>query len=131
MADRHFEQALVWREQAGPLVWTPWQQVEFNNAVRALKFRGLVMDEDIAAVMASVAAAVAAGNLSVVNLPEQRLWREAEQLSRRHSARLGARTVDLLHVAGARVLGCSHLLSFDHRQTDFARAAGLTMNDER
>lgn len=52
---------------------------------------------------------------------------EAERLSAQHSERLGTRSLDILHVAFAVVLGAREFLSFDQRQAALAAAAGLTV----
>lgn len=50
---------------------------------------------------------------------------EAERLSAQFSATLGTRTLDILHVAAALVLGTPEFLTFDRRQQALAAAAGL------
>jgi predicted nucleic acid-binding protein len=50
---------------------------------------------------------------------------EAERLSALHSEKLGARSLDILHVAAALMLGLGELLTFGARQAALARAAGL------
>lgn len=50
---------------------------------------------------------------------------EAESLSRRHTAVLGARSLDILHVAAAIRLGVSVFVTHDDRQANVAKAAGL------
>jgi predicted nucleic acid-binding protein len=47
------------------------------------------------------------------------------QLARRHAARLGCRTLDALHVACALELKAKRFWTFDERQAELARAAGL------
>jgi predicted nucleic acid-binding protein len=49
----------------------------------------------------------------------------AEQLSRKHTERLGARAIDLLHVASALTLESELFLTTDHRQAQLAKAEGL------
>ena len=125
LADANFSTALA-RQSASPaILWSPWQQVEFNNAVRALVFRKIVTPDDVTLVLASVQAAVIAGDLRPTALPETLLWTEAERLSEAHTPKLGTRTLDLLHVAAARALKCRRFLTFDLRQAALARAAGL------
>jgi predicted nucleic acid-binding protein len=51
--------------------------------------------------------------------------RRADQLSEKHSAAGGQRTIDLLHVAVALESGAEKFLSFDKRQRKLAKAAGL------
>lgn len=65
----------------------------------------------------------------------QQLWRETSlpdrafevcaQLAHKHAARLGARTLDTLHVASALELKAGHFWTFDERQRKLAAAAGL------
>ena len=52
-------------------------------------------------------------------------FREAEQLGRAHTETLGIRGVDLLHVGIVMTLGPTRFLTFDMRQTELAKAAGL------
>jgi predicted nucleic acid-binding protein len=59
------------------------------------------------------------------------LWRatlkRAADLSREHTPGLGCRSLDVLHVASALELGLRHFLTFDLRQRNLAKAAGLTV----
>jgi len=50
------------------------------------------------------------------------------QLSRQTTAKFGARTVDILHVAAALELGADHLYTFDQKQRKLARAFRLKVN---
>ena len=52
-------------------------------------------------------------------------YAEAERLSVLHSEKLGTRSLDILHVAAALVLGMPGFLSFDRRQSRLAKAVGL------
>jgi len=53
------------------------------------------------------------------------VFREAEQLGKDHSERLGVRGVDLLHVGVAQALGVKRFLTFDSRRAELAKAAGF------
>ena len=44
---------------------------------------------------------------------------------RPHSEKLGTRSLDILHVASALVLGSTSFVTFDRRQAALARASGL------
>lgn len=127
-ADVRFPAVTAALKTRDPVVWTPWQQVEFNNAMRLLVFRRLATRQDLTVVMGSVQAAVQAGDLVASPLPAYSLWEEADLLSRTHTPSLGVRTLDLLHVAAARILRSRRFLTFDLRQHALARAAGLTVN---
>lgn len=51
--------------------------------------------------------------------------RKAEHLSADHAERIGSRSADTLHVAAALLAGAKRFLSFDKRQRELAKAAGL------
>ncbi len=50
----------------------------------------------------------------------------AERLARRHAAVVGARSLDILHVAAAQALGLGDFVTGDRRQAALARAVGFT-----
>lgn len=52
-------------------------------------------------------------------------WTRARELARRHTAALGCRALDALHVASALALAADDFYTFDRNQADLARAAGL------
>ena len=52
-------------------------------------------------------------------------FRRADDISEKHAATEGQRTIDLLHVALAVECGPKTFLSFDTRQRKLAKAAGL------
>jgi predicted nucleic acid-binding protein len=57
------------------------------------------------------------------------LWRatlnRAAELSRSYSAKLGTRSLDVLHVASARELDLRYFVTYDFRQEQLAQAVGL------
>ncbi len=50
---------------------------------------------------------------------------EAERLSASHSGKLGTRSLEVLHVAAALLIGSPVFLTFDTRQAKLAKASGL------
>jgi predicted nucleic acid-binding protein len=52
-------------------------------------------------------------------------WEAAQRLSRKHTAELGCRSLDILQVATALVLKAEAFLTFDRVQASLARAEGL------
>ena len=107
------------------LPWTPWNALEFNNSVRALCARGVLSPGSLRALSGQIRTAIEAGDLAAAPLPAYRWWLESELLSKAHTAKLNVRTLDLLHVAAARVLGAREFWTFDLRQRALARAADL------
>ena len=107
------------------IAWTLFGELEFNNAARALIFAGKLDQKRLRAMRLRVREDLRGGVLAVRALPAYRHYEMAEIISLAHTARLGARTLDLLHVAAARVLGARELLSFDGRQRQLATKCGL------
>ncbi len=128
LRDVHFAAAAALMRSARGVVWTPWQKLEFGNAIRALVARGLLTLADVRGVENSMRASVSAGDIVPCPLPAYRLWQEAEKLSRAHTPAIGVRTLDLLHVAAASSVRATHFYTFDQRQHTLARAAGLSVN---
>ena len=111
--------------QTLPLPVTWLHQLEFRNALRLRVFRGELTPTQRDASLNAMLADLASGVLAHVEPPLADLTTEAERLSALHSETLGTRSLDILHVASALVLGLSTLLTFDHRQHALARAVGL------
>lgn len=59
------------------------------------------------------------------SLPE--IFEAAERLAAAHTAATGARSLDILHVAGAKLAGMEELVTFDQRQATLALRAGLRL----
>ena len=110
------------RAAGGRLPLTPLGRLELFNALRLAAFRGQIRRAQAGALAAAALADLAAGTL----YPSPSDWFErAEMLSEAHTAELGTRSLDVLHVASALALGADTLLTFDRRQAALARAAGL------
>jgi predicted nucleic acid-binding protein len=58
----------------------------------------------------------------------EQAFEKARQLSRQNTARLGARTADLLHVAAALDLRADYLYTFDQQQRKLAQTVGMKVN---
>ena len=55
-----------------------------------------------------------------------RILRPAESLAEYHTPFVGSRSLDIIHVAAASVLGIAEFCTFDSRQSDLARRVGLS-----
>lgn len=113
------------QRQVLPLPMTWLHQLELRNALRLRVFRREITARQRDASLNMMLADVATGVLVGVAPDLGDTMLEAERLSALHSERLGTRSLDVLHVAAAMVLGIPAFLSFDRRQTSLARAAGL------
>ena len=52
---------------------------------------------------------------------------KAEELSASHAVTLGCRTLEIIHVAAALVIGVRDFVTFDHRQAALAKLNGLAV----
>lgn len=128
--DAHTPRAVArMARQALPLPVTWLHQLEFRNALRLRVFRREITAAQRDASLNTMLADLANGVLTHATPPLADLTTEAERLSALHSERLGTRSLDVLHVAAALVLGLPEFLVFDHRQMALARVAGLHVPD--
>jgi hypothetical protein len=110
------------------LVFTSWQRCELRNAIQLAVWRGNCDAILARRAIEKISADVAAGNLVESQLDWQDVLLIADKLSDRHTAALGVRTLDLLHVAAAVSLGAKNFITCDGRQLALANAAGLHAN---
>lgn len=103
---------------------TPLGEAEFTNAIELQVFRKQWTRREARSVRAEFEQHVAAGVFRAEPL-ESEVWEKALSLSRRYSAKLGTRTLDLLHVAAALALHPDVFFSFDERQRKLAKAERL------
>ena len=127
--------AAVYRRLARPsLFYLPLHALEVENGIRQRAFHerpmipagqrsGINRQRDAA--LARLSGLVKRGALKELALDTDNAMDRARQLSSFHTDRIGARAIDLLHVACALLLDAELFLSFDQRQTDLARAEGL------
>lgn len=118
----------AWRSRVrGPLLVTHHGRVEVTNGICLAAFRADISAEAMRDALASFEEDFADGRYVRADL----LWRaaldRARELSEEHTPRLGCRSLDVLHVAGALELGCKRFLTFDSRQRRLASAAGLKL----
>ncbi len=118
----------AWRwRMKGPIGLTHHGKAELANAIALAVFRGDMPSEDAADAFQEIEDDFANGDLFYLDL----LWRaaldRAFELSKKHSPTIGARSLDVLHVACALELKLSHFLTFDERQAKLAKATGLKL----
>jgi predicted nucleic acid-binding protein len=115
-----------WRRKVdGPLYVTHHGRTEIINAIGLAAFRGVTALEDANIAWQELEQEFIDDGFRQADL----LWRaalnRAGELSRIHSARIGTRSLDVLHVSCALELNMKFFLSFDERQLALAEAVGL------
>ena len=116
----------TWRSRiTAPLLVTHHGRVELGNGIALAAHRGYLSEPTYLAALTALDDDFASGRYCPADL----LWRSAlklaGELSRAHSRTLGTRSLDVLHVASALELGQTHFVTFDHRQSALALAAGM------
>ena len=102
-------------------------EIEFSNALELRVFRKHALAAQAAASAVELDRDLRGGVFRLQPLTEQ-AFEKARQLSRQHTARLGTRTADVLHVAAALDLGADYLYTFDEQQRKLAKTVGLKLN---
>lgn len=108
-----------------PLPLGVWQELEVRTALRSRAFRGELSQAKLQAILQQFDADISGGVFQRTPIDPIAVFDEAERLSARFAATIGCRTLDILHVAAAIVLGAAEFISMDQRQRALAAAAGL------
>lgn len=122
---RSAEAAAYMARTAEPLMFTPLHRIEARNALRNAAGRGEITTAEQRAAFRRIEDDLHEGLLVHSPVGWTDVFRQADELSEKHAATEGQRTIDLLHVALALESGAKTFLSFDGRQRKLAKASGL------
>jgi predicted nucleic acid-binding protein len=113
------------RLAAAPSVWlTPFNRAELANAIFQQVFLKRLSLAQAQSAWSDFERDYQHGLWMQVEFPP-RAWETSIDLSRRHGATFGVRTLDSLHVACALELKAQKFWTFDDRQARLAEAVGL------
>ena len=116
----------AWRSRTkGALPVTPHGRLEIVNGICLAGFRKIISAEALSDAIVSFDEDFAEGRYVDADILWRATLRRARELSRAHTPALGCRTLDVLHVATAIELGLRYFVTFDSRQGQLAKAAGL------
>ncbi len=110
-----------------PLLLTDWHRVEIANAFQRAVKNGRVTALQAAQLWQDFTADVTAGRFEIVAIDHAAVLARTLELTQKHTATLGTRSLDLIHLASALEMGASDFLSFDHRQRQAGSAEGLSV----
>lgn len=126
VTDANSPRADAWRQaNPVPLGFTDFHRVELRNALSLAVFQQRLTVAESLAAWQEVQQDLASGVLVAKPALWGKLVREAESLAEHHTPVIGARSLDILHVGAALVLGAAEFCTFDTRQGKLAKAAGL------
>ncbi|MBI4028371.1 MAG: type II toxin-antitoxin system VapC family toxin [Verrucomicrobia bacterium] len=108
-----------------PLPFTVLNRLELRNAIHLSVFRREIDAAKRLTAFKQIEEDIRTGRLTWVSITWTDVFREAERLADEHSATLGTRSLDILHVAAAWILGATEFLTFDRRQAGLAKSKGF------
>lgn len=108
-----------------PSVLTHVHKLEIVTAWQLKVFRQEITQSVVDQALGHLQDDIAAGIWEMPTYDLVDVFSQAELLSRRHTATLGARSLAILHAAAALLLSASAFVTADERQAALARAAGL------
>jgi predicted nucleic acid-binding protein len=127
-SDAHSTRADAWRQaNAVPLPLTPLHRLELRNALELAVFQNRLGAIEAREVWLTVESDLKAGQLAGQDLSLTSLFQEAESLAANHTAQTGARSLDILHIAAAKLLGMEEFVTLDQRQAALAARVGLKL----
>ena len=131
VTDVHSLTADQWRiAHPDPLPFTRFHRVEFRNALSLAIYRKRLGQEQADAVWNDLESDMQNGLLVDPPVDWSAVLTQADDLATRLTPSTGSRTLDIMHVSAAVVLGIRSLVSFDNRQNKLAQLAGLTILTE-
>jgi predicted nucleic acid-binding protein len=116
----------AWRARTrGALPITEHGRLEIVNGICLATFRKAITAEAMTDALSSFEEDLVEGRYVQADVLWRATLRRAAEISRTHTARLGCRTLDVIHVATALALGFRSFVTYDRRQRNLARATGL------
>ena len=124
--DANPAKADAWRQaNPAPLPFTAFHRLELRNALSLALFQQRLTQQEIQAAWQEVENDCAAGLL----IARGGLWHhvlvDAQTHAMNHTPTIGCRTLDVLHVAAAKLIGTTEFWTFDTRQSTLAGQVGL------
>tara|TARA_B110000467_G_C18147150_1_gene382099 strand:+ start:163 stop:612 length:450 start_codon:yes stop_codon:yes gene_type:complete len=116
-------------KQRSPIWFQTLVNLEVENALQALRFRRQLTAVQLAKARNQIEQMKDDGKLAAPVLSMDAMAEEMLRLTPSITSRTGCRTLDLLHIAAARLLPSPKFVSTDKRQLAAAKLAGLTTVD--
>jgi predicted nucleic acid-binding protein len=118
----------AWRSRTrGALPITEHGRLEIINGLGLARCRGHISVDALGDGLASFDEDLAEGRYVAAHVLWRATLRRAAEMSRKYAPTLCCRSLDVLHVATAIELGLRRFVTFDRRQQQLARAAGLKL----
>ena len=106
-----------------------FHELELINSIHLKQFRTEITLDETHLIMSKFAEHEKCGIYYRPQLDWSAIFIHAIDLSERHSASIGSRSLDILHVASALSINADRFLTLDDRQTSLAALAGLKIEN--
>ena len=113
------------RENNEAIPLTSFHELELINAIYLKQFRAEITLAETRLIMSRFEEHEKSGIYYRPQLDWSAIFIHVIDLSKKHSASIGTRSLDILHVASALSINADRLLTLDDRQTRLATLAGL------
>lgn len=113
------------KKRGVPVLVTRLIELEMETALNAMAFRDHITTAQLATAKTLLTEMTKEGKFVPVGLSLDEIAAESLRLSPSITLKTGCRTLDLMHIASARRLGCKEFVSSDRRQLKAAKLAGL------
>lgn len=124
--DANSIRADAWRQaNPAPLPFTAFHRLELRNALSLALFQQRLTLVEVQAAWQEVENDCAAGLLVGRGGLWHRVLVDAETSALNYTPVVGCRTLDILHVASAKLIGTTDFCTFDTRQSSLAGRVGL------
>jgi hypothetical protein len=117
--------AALMRKLESPVWISALSEIELRNAFQLSVFRGEIDKASAELKLRLFQQDLKKGIYAVMPVSSSALHSKTAELIDRHSARIGTRSLDLMHIATAILLNADLFLSFDLRQRKAAKLEGL------
>jgi predicted nucleic acid-binding protein len=114
-----------------PIPFTHFHAIEIRTALRLNLGRREITDAQLKNALRLLQEDIDTGRLNRPTYDVSIVFHEAEDLSAKYAAATLARSLDILHVAAAIVIGARQFITFDKRQAALASKAGLKLKKQR
>lgn len=104
---------------------TSLHELELTNAIKLKQFRTEITPDETRLIMSRFEEHETGGIYYRPPLDWGAIFSHAIELSIKHSANIGSRSLDILHIASALSIEADRFLTLDERQTRLADLAGL------
>jgi predicted nucleic acid-binding protein len=120
----------IWlKENNEGIPLTSLHELELINAIQLKQFRSEITPDQTRLIISRLEEHEISGIYYRPQLNWSAIFIHAIDLSKKHSATIGSRSLDILHVASALSINADRFLTFDDRQTRLAELAGLTIEN--